>query len=365
MLQHLHIENYAIIEKLEISFGKGLNIITGETGAGKSILMGALNLVLGQRADTQVLMHADRKCIVEALFIPENKESLTAFFNQHDLDEENQVRIRREITANGKSRSFVNDTPVNLSQLKALSRMLVDLHQQFDTLDLGNEDFQREALDVCCGHAETLSALKTQFARYQQAKNALDELRSRQTQANRELDYNQFLFDELDALNLLPDEMENLEAESKLLSHAETVKQQLSSVYRDMKEGEQPALQQLKLALNRLRSLTQFHPDIESLTSRLQSTFLELEDIVDELERIDENIDLSAERLAKINDRLSAGYTLFKKHGVNNTAALIGIREGLEQKLNSALHLTGDIQKLKKKQPSCMTSAWNWPNNYL
>ncbi|HPH86775.1 MAG TPA: AAA family ATPase, partial [Ferruginibacter sp.] len=193
MLTKLHIQNYAIIDDLQISFVNGLNIITGETGAGKSILMGALNLILGQRADSSVLKQQEKKCVVEGWFVLPKGEAVNEFFLANDLDREDEVLIRREIGSNGKSRSFINDTPVNLSQLKALAALLVDLHQQFDTMELSSENFQRDVLDALAGNAALMQQLKEQFEKFSKTKKELEALQLQQSNANKELDYNRFL----------------------------------------------------------------------------------------------------------------------------------------------------------------------------
>jgi DNA repair protein RecN (Recombination protein N) len=201
MLQKLIIQNYAIINELEIYFSDKLNIITGETGAGKSILMGALSLILGERADSSVLQQKEKKAIVEGLFATMNKKAIQDFLKENDLDTEELLMIRREITANGKSRAFINDTPVNLNQLKVLGSLLVDLHKQFDTLELNSSDFQQEVLDALAGNAELLQQYQQIFYQYKKAKKELLELQTEQSAANAALDYNQFLFDELDEAN--------------------------------------------------------------------------------------------------------------------------------------------------------------------
>ena len=194
MLQKLHIQNYAIIEDLQIDFQSGLNIITGETGAGKSILMGALNLILGERADSSIFQQQNKKCVVEGIFHVKQSRQVKDFFAANDLDLDSDILIRREITPNGKSRCFINDTPVNLSQLKLISILLVDLHQQFDTLDLGTENFQRDVLDAFAGNADLLLQLKVNHTAYSKTKRELDVLQVQQLNADKEFDYNKFLF---------------------------------------------------------------------------------------------------------------------------------------------------------------------------
>ena len=345
MLQKLHIQNYAIIDELQISFSDNLNIITGETGAGKSILMGALNLILGQRADSSVLQQPDKKCIVEGLFIIKQNKRIKDFFAANDLDNDAEILIRREITSNGKSRSFINDTPVNLSQLRSLSVLLVDLHQQFDTLDLGTENFQREVLDAFSGNGELLIQLKEKFTDYTKAKKELEALQLHQKNADKELDYNKFLFEELEELSLKENELEELDAEIKLLSNAESIKQQLGSIYFELKDSEQPIVQQLKSLQNKLTALQQYHPAIETLCQRMSGAVIEIKDVADELEQIDRGVNFDSQRIEIINERLSAGYKLLKKHAVNDTAGLLAIQDQLQQKLDAVLNISAAIEK--------------------
>ncbi|MCP9750246.1 DNA repair protein RecN [Ferruginibacter sp. HRS2-29] len=349
MLQRLHIRNYAIIEELSISFSPQLNIITGETGAGKSILMGALNLILGQRADSNVLQDKEQKCIVEAVFALQDSGRLQQFFKENDLDFSEEILVRREIAVNGKSRGFVNDTPVNLSQLKELSLLLVDLHQQFDTLELGNENFQREVLDALANNSAQLAILKENYSKYIATKNELEELHRKQLAANKELDYNQFLFEELETLSLKQNELEELEAELKLLNNSENIKQQLGAIYFEIKDSDEPIVQQLKVLQHKLNSLQQYHPSVESLCGRMNSSILELQDVAEELEQIDSNIQFDAQRIQKANDRLSEGYKLLKKHGVNETSQLLEIQQVLQQKLDDVLNASATIEALEKE----------------
>lgn len=348
MLSRLHIQNYAIIDDLTIDFNSNLNIITGETGAGKSILMGALSLILGERADSAVLQQKEKKCVVEGFFNSEKKKNVLQFLADNDLDAYEELVVRREIAANGKSRAFINDTPVNLNQLKALSAALVDLHQQFDTLELGDAGFQREVLDALADNGVLLQQYVALFNQYISTKKQLEELQLQQTTANASFDYNKFLFDELEELGLNENELEELEAELKLLNNAESIKQQLDSIFFELKESEQPIVQQVKALLNRLHSLQQYHPDIDGLHKRLQSTQIELQDIADELENINDTVQYSAERIQIVGDRISAGYKLMKKHSVNSTSELLAIKETLQQKLNDVLNISEAIEQKEK-----------------
>lgn len=357
MLQKLHIQNYAIISELEIIFSDHLNIITGETGAGKSILMGALNLVLGERADTAVLQDKGKKAMVEAAFNVKQNEAIKAFTEKYELDSDGEILLRREIAANGKSRSFINDTPVNLSQLRELAVLLVDLHQQFDTLELGREDFQRQVMDALADNAPLLKELKEKFTQYSLAKKELEALQLQQSAANKELDYHRFLFDELDELSLKQNELEELDAELKLLSNAENIKQQLGSIYFELKGSEQPIVQQIKILQQKINSLDSFHPDMKGLYGRMNSSLIELQDVADELERIDDSIKYDAQRIETINERLSAGYKLLKKHNVNNTAQLLEIKEDLEQKLDAVLNISHEIKNLETQSIALFKAA--------
>ncbi len=357
MLQKLHIQNYAIIDELEISFNDKLNIITGETGAGKSILVGALSLILGERADTSALLQKDRKCMVEGWFKVGQQQQVKEFLHRSDLDAEEELVIRREIAATGKSRAFINDTPVNLNQLKGLCALLVDLHLQFDTLELGNSGFQQIVLDALAGNNKLLPEYNRLFQQYITAQHELEQLQEQQTRANAVLDYNTFLFDELNGMGLKENELEDLDNELKLLSNAENVKQQLGDIYRVLNASEQPMVQQLRTLVNRLNGLAQYHPDLEGLAKRMQSAQVELQDIGEELESITENIDYSAERIQFVSDKISAGYKLLKKHGVHTTAELLAITEDLQHKLNDILNISEAIGQHKKRTADLLLQA--------
>ena len=343
MLQKLNIQNYAIIDEIGIDFSDSLNIITGETGAGKSILMGALSLILGERAESTALMNKEKKCVVEGFFNAAGRKEIKYFLKNNELDAEDELVIRREIAVNGKSRAFINDTPVNLAQLKELSSLLVDLHQQFDTLELGDSNFQREVLDALAGNGNLLQEYATVFSDYSKAKKELQELQQQQTAANTALDYNQFLFDELKEAGLKENELEELDAELKLLSNAENVKQQLGAIYFELKNSEHPIVQQLKSLSNKLHSLQPYHVSIEDLTKRLLGAQAELQDIGDELESIDNAVQYSPERIQLVNDKIMLGYKLLKKHNVHTTGDLLSLQDALQQKLNDILNISEAI----------------------
>lgn len=348
MLYRLIIQNYAIIDNLEIDFAGNLNVITGETGAGKSILLGALSLILGERADPGVLFDKSRKCVIEGMFRVK-KQQIQAFFEEHELDMEDQLILRREISAAGKSRAFINDTPVNLSQLSALTQLLVDLHQQFDTLELEKSDFQREVIDALAGHPDQLSAYTRRYYDYTAQQKELKDLLQQRDQANKESDYNKFLLDELLEADMTDGEIESLEAEQQLLSHSEEIKGTLNRVYFQLKEEEQPVLQQLRQLQASLQSLSAFHKEVPALAERMQSSYLELQDIAAEVERLNDGVQYDAERMEQVNDRLAQIYKLQKKHGVQQTAELLQIRDRLQADLDSALNLDDRIAVLEKQ----------------
>ncbi len=353
MLQKLHIQNYAIIDELEINFSDGLNIITGETGAGKSILMGALNLILGERADSSALQHKDKKCIVEGLFGLKNEKiqsNIKTIFENNEWDWDTDIVIRREIAANGKSRAFVNDTPASLTQLKQVSSLLVDLHQQFDTLELGENDFQRQVLDAMAEANEQLAAYRVIYDSYKKTQTTLSQLIEKQIAANKELDYHKFLFDELHDANFKENELENLDAELKILSNAENIKQQLSSVYFELNESDSPLTNQLKTLVNKLQSLEALHPSINTISQRLLTSYTEIKDISGDIDDINNSINYDAERIQEINDKTALGYKLLKKHGVHTTNELLHIQQNLEQKLNDVLNLTNEIDTKEKEK---------------
>ena len=348
MLQKLTIQNYAIIDELEIDFSGKLNILTGETGAGKSIIIGALGLILGERADSAVLVNKTKKSVIEGFFDANGKKEIKQFLEENDFDITDELVIRREIVATGKSRAFINDTPVTLNQLNELSSLLVDLHQQFDTLELGEIHFQRDVLDALAEHAELLSDYSTLFDQWKALQRECDELRQQKLQFDKESDYNKFQFNELDEAGFKENELEETEAELKLLSNAEGIKSVLGKVYQGLQEGESPVVQQLKILVNQLQNYSSYHANLPELIQRLQSTQIELQDIADEIDGISNHINYSPERIEQLNERLSLGYKLLKKHGVKTTAELLQIRNEMESKLQVVLNIDETIQQKEK-----------------
>ncbi|HEU4608385.1 MAG TPA: DNA repair protein RecN [Chitinophagaceae bacterium] len=351
MLKKLFVQNYAIIDELEIQFSEKLNIITGETGAGKSILMGALSLILGDRADTSVLLNRDKKSVVEGFFDIEGNETVLQFLRDNELDiTENDLLIRREIAASGKSRAFINDTPANLDQLKQLSAYLVDLHRQFDMRELGDTDFQRAVLDALAGHKELLTEYRQVYKDLQQARSHCESLKAKKAGFNREYEFNRFLFDELEEAAFRENELEDAESELSLLNNAEGIKSSLEKLVFLLQDSEEPMVQQLKAMLQQLQPYSSHHPALAGLMERIQSVQIELQDIADELSIVDGQIQYDAQRVQALEDRLSLGYKLLKKHGVKETADLISIKNDLDTKLQSILNIDEALESAEKKQ---------------
>ena len=340
MLSHLHIENYALIRQSDINFNGGFVTITGETGAGKSILLGALALLLGQRADVKVLFDQDRKCVVEAHFDTKNL-NIRHLFSENDVDysEDGLVIIRREILPSGKSRAFVDDTPVGVSFLRQLGEQLIDIHSQHATLLLGDSGFQISLLDSIAANKQTLEEYHFLYRKYIDLKHELERLNADEQQNRKDYDYNKFLFDELVAAKLSDGEQEDLEQESSLLANAEGIKQTLGQVVGLCDGEEDCALTRLnacKSLLGKIASLGDSKElPLKSLYDRLDSSLIELSDIVSTLETAGENIVYSPERQQEVDDRLGLIYKLQKKHGVDSIAQLLEIQESLDARLQS------------------------------
>ncbi|HEX4375435.1 MAG TPA: DNA repair protein RecN [Puia sp.] len=357
MLKKLQISNYAIIDEIAIEFSKNLNVITGETGAGKSILMGALSLILGDRADTSVLLDRNKKCIIEGSFLMDNNDEIKNFIKENDLDAEDEIMIRREIGANGKSRAFVNDTPVNLEQLRLLSSLMVDLHRQFDTLELGESNFQREVIDAFAAHNNLVNEYGETFRKLISVKKELQFLVDKKSQFSKEYDYNKFLFDELEKENYKENELEELDIELQLLSNSENIKSILTKANHELKESEQPLVQQLKLLSNQLQTISSFHPKLAAVLERLRSAQIELQDIAGDIEQINNEINYDAAKIEQINERISTGYKLLKKHGVKTTNELIVIQNNLSEKLQSVLDIDESITAKESEVKKLSDSA--------
>ncbi|TND07963.1 MAG: DNA repair protein RecN (Recombination protein N) [Bacteroidetes bacterium] len=347
MLRHLTISNYALIDELSIDFPEGLTIITGETGAGKSILLGALGLLLGQRADTQTLQDKSKKCVVEASFQVKGYK-LKSFFQANELDYDDTTTIRREINPEGKSRAFVNDTPVNLAVLKELGLRLVDVHSQHETLTLNDSAFQLDVVDAFAGNAALLAEYKTHFSEYKKGQAELADLVARETQAKKDLDYFQFQFTELESAQLQTGEQANMESELETLENAETIKGGLSKSAFALDGGEQSLLISLGEIKANLAQLARFNPLIAQVSERVNSSLIELKDILRELEGLESAIVHDPARIELLQEKLDTIYRLQQKHGVKTIEELIAIRESLSEKIYAIGSLEEQIAKTQK-----------------
>ncbi len=348
MLEKLVINNYALIDNLEISFDKGLNILTGETGAGKSIILGALSLILGQRAESRYFFNQQKKCVIEGVFSI-NGFHLKNFFEENELDYETETILRREITADGKSRAFINDTPVNLTIIKQLGEKLIDIHSQHATLEINDPDFQLLVVDSVSGHGDLLNDYRSKYRAYKKSVAKLQQLTSENDKAKSDLDYYQFQFDELEKAKLADDEQGKLEQELYTLNNAEEIKRNLLGAFYLMQDGETAALLQLREAGHHLSTLEKFNPQIAELHERLKSTLIELKDIASEIENIEQHTHTDEAKAVEINERLSLMYNLQKKHHVTSNSELLQLQQELSEKIQHALFGDEEIEKLQKQ----------------
>ena len=353
MLKTLHIENYALIQETDISFDGGFVVITGETGAGKSILLGALGLLLGQRADAQVLSDKERKCVVEASFDVSGL-GLQPLFEQYDADYDDLLILRREILPSAKSRAFVNDSPANLQFLKELGSHILDIHSQYQTLTLTESLFQTQLMDSF-SEATILSQYQALYHQYGALKHQLEQLTAQDAENNKVLDYNRFLFDELQTAKLQADEQQELEEEAHLLEHTGAIKEALGTVAvlcDGDGDSDDSAVARLVAARSALDRVSSYHPDIQTLHQRVDSTLIELQDILSEVSTLDDRLQFSPERQAQVNDRLDLIYRLQKKHGVDTIAALLDIQRQLDQQLQEAEGLDDRIREVMEQVDS-------------
>lgn len=348
MLQRLSIKNYALIDRLEMNFSGKMNIITGETGAGKSIILGGLSLMLGQRAESKSLFDPTQKCVVEGTFNIEGYQ-LQNFFETNELDYEPQTIVRREITPSGKSRAFINDTPVTLPQLKELTEQLVSLHAQHQTLHLYDANYHLFIIDTLANHEALLADYKQKFKEFQKNKRQIAELEAQYEQLQKDIDYVQFQLSELDEAAIdNPNEQDTLEKEQHQLDHAETIKRLIAESTFALEEQEMSIVQQLKTVKSALTEATRYMPELEDLLNRLDSVAIELSDISTELSRTEDTLMLDPQRIEEINERLNILYRLQKKHRVATLAELMTIHADLASRNQSVDYLANQIEKLKK-----------------
>lgn len=361
MLQSLYIKNYALIDRLSIDFNSGFNIITGETGAGKSILLGALGLILGQRADLSVLRDKSKKCTVEGSFEVKNYQ-LTDFFAENELDYDDQTILRREITPSGKSRAFINDTPVNLKTIRELALRLIDIHSQHQNLELGNRQFQLNLVDLVAQNQSVLKSYQQAFRVYTQTHNEYTELLEKAEQAKKDLDYYQFQFNQLDEAKLKPEEQEELEAEQNRLEHAEDIKLTFGQLADDLEGDETGLLTRIKEHVNRLGKMADYFDQAGELNQRLESCYIELQDLAGESQSIAERIEHDPARVELVAERLDLIYSLQQKFHADSVAGLIEIREDLDQKIGQVASYDETLTQLEvqlAKEEAVLNKAAN------
>ena len=360
MLISLRVKNYALIDELQLHFGKNLNIITGETGAGKSIILGALGLLLGQRADSTSLLDKTQKCIIEGEFDSANK-IIADFFTSYDLDVDTRIIIRREISKEGKSRAFINDTPVNISQLKELGDLIVDIHSQHETLLLNHSGFQLSLVDSFAGNFSTLNEYKTDFIRYKEVLKKLEQIKLEESKAKSEQDYINFQFKELDEAGLNENENKSdLEIELRTLSHAEEIKIGLSKLEEIISSNEANVTANISVGIQLIQSLSKYNPQLELITQRLKSVQLELNDIILESTSLSEEVSADPERVEVINDRLNLLNRLEQKHRVNSIEELLIIKSNLNEKLFQINSYDDKIIQLEKEKTKLLSTLINF-----
>ena len=348
MLQRLSIRNYALIQELSIDLRPGFTIITGETGAGKSILLGALALLLGERADPAVLRDPAKKCVVEAQINIE-RYALSDFFKSNDLDEEITCIIRREINPAGKSRAFINDTPVNLNQLRELGARLIDIHSQHDTLLLNSSSFQLQLLDAPAGNTASLSAYREVYSLWKKKKKELEELRTEEARLRSEQDFLQFQFDELEQAHLQPHELQTIEQEFTALSHAEEIKTHLAAAVSGLEDEHHGVLQALKQVQFSLQQAAKYAAAATSVHERVQSTLIELRDILTETEEQSDKLEADPKRLDALRTRLDQINHLLNKHRCSSSDELLVLHQQFEERLLQAASVGEDLTRLERE----------------
>jgi len=344
LLTSLTIKNYALIDNLQVDFNKGLTIITGETGAGKSILLGGLSLILGKRADLSSLKDTSQKCIIEAVFDIANY-NLKSLFKAENLDFETQTIIRREILPSGKSRAFVNDSPIKLSSLQVLGERLIDIHSQHQTLQLVNDNYQFQVIDVLADNEEELKNYKTQLNQYKIVKKELEDLVNFQVEANKEQDYNSYLLKEFNEANLTIGELVLLEEEYETLNNIEEIKEKLTASQQILNNDEIGVINNLSEVKSLLSKLSNYTSNYKDVFERVNSSLIELDDILNEVTNLQEQLLVNPNRLDEVNKRLQVINNLMQKHNVNQVFELIDIEKQLKEKIFKTENLEYNIKK--------------------
>lgn len=348
MLRSLYIQNYALIEQLDIRLENGFSVITGETGAGKSIILGAIGLLLGQRADVKAIRRGASKCIIEARF-EIAAYGMQPFFEANDLEYEDECILRREVYASGKSRAFINDTPASLAQMKELGEMLIDVHSQHQNLLLNKEGFQLNVLDILAHNDGALSVYADCYGSWKKAQQQLEELIARAERDKADEDYVRFQLEQLEEANLTAGEQEELEQEAELLSHAEDIKAGLYRVGQGLSADEGGLLPLLNDCLSTMQSMRKVYPAAEELSERLESSYIELKDIAQEVAGREEEVEFNPARLDEVNARLNLIYTLQQKHRVSTVDELLTLQEEYASRLSAITSSDDQIEDLKQQ----------------
>lgn len=349
MLKELHISNYVLIDRLDISFSHGFSVLTGETGAGKSIILGALNLLLGGRADAKTISHGQERCVIEGHFELEGY-GLEPFFQENELDfDASDTILRRELTSTGKSRAFINDTPVSQTQLKQLGGLLIDIHSQHQNLALGTQSFQLAALDTIAANGSLYERYTKDWNLWTELTKRLEELKNRSQTDASELDYLKFQLDGILSAKLQDGEQEQLEQESELLEHAEDIKRDLYQAWQLLDGEQESAVQLSRQAIQYLRSAARNYPAAQELEERMESCLIELRDIADTASQVQESISFDPARQEYVNERLDLIYSLEKKHHKDSIAQLLEYADSIQTRLKGALNSEDDILELKKQ----------------
>ena len=357
MLKQLYIRNFTLIERLDMTFNGGFSVITGETGAGKSIILGAIGLLKGQRADSKLIKRGSEKCVIEAHFNL-SRYGMENFFNDNDVEyDADDCIVRREITAAGKSRAFVNDTPVPLSVLKELGEQLIDVHSQHQNLLLGKQDFQMEIVDIIADDKDLLDNYRKAYGDYREKQRQLDDLQERLTSNKANADFLLFQYEELDRANLVEGEQETLEAQANQMSHYEDIKTALYQADKAMSAEGTGVTENLRTAINALHSIEGVLPMAGELASRMDADFIDLKDIADELEGQLDKVDFDPKELDSINDRLDKIYSLQKKYHCDTVSQLIEIRDNLKKQLDGIENGDYDLQQVKNEVAKSMKLA--------
>ena len=366
MLRSLYIQNYALIEKLDISFGAGFSVITGETGAGKSIILGAIGLLLGQRAEVKAIRQGASKCVIEARF-DISAYGMEPFFEDNELEYEEECILRREVYASGKSRAFINDTPASLVQMKELGEQLIDVHSQHQNLLLNKEGFQLNVLDILSHNDEQLSTYQSLYREWKQAQQELADLIARAEQNKADEDYIRFQLEQLEEANLSVGEQEELEQETDMLSHAEEIKAGLFRVGQLLTSDEGGLLAGLKESLNTMLGLQKVYSPATELAERLESTYIELKDVSQEVSSQEEDVEFNPDRLEEVNDRLNLIYTLQQKHRATTVEELLTLAEeyaaklaaitSYDERIGELTTLCDTLYNKVKKQAAVLTKA--------